>query len=60
MADLVERALDVIEEQMDYRYDRRIKLRAAIAVLQLSGLGRAMAARQVPRASSPTGNSGID
>ena len=38
MAEFVERALDVIEEQMDYGYDHRIKLRAQIALFQLSGL----------------------
>jgi len=38
MAEFVERALDVIEEQMGYRYDHRIRLRAAIALFQLSGL----------------------
>lgn len=60
MADLVEHALDVIEEQMDYKHDRSIKLRAAIALLQLSGLGRAMAAAQSPRSGQTVAAAGGD
>ena len=41
MADLTDKALDVIENTLDYKYDRRVQLRAAIALLQLSGVGRA-------------------
>lgn len=45
MDDLTDEALDVIEDTLDYRYDRRVKLRAAIALLQLSGVGRAISSR---------------
>jgi len=45
MADLTDKALDVIEDTLDSKYDRRVKLRAAIAVLQLSGVGRAAPSR---------------
>ena len=45
MADLTDKALDVIEDTLDYKYDRRVKLRAAIALLQLSGVGRAASSR---------------
>jgi hypothetical protein len=45
MADLTDKALDVIEDALDYKYDCRIKLRAAIALLQLSGVGRAASNR---------------
>ncbi|MEA3277969.1 MAG: helix-turn-helix domain-containing protein [Pseudomonadota bacterium] len=45
MADLTDKALDVIEDTLDYKYDRRIKLRAAIALLQLSGVGRVTSSR---------------
>ena len=45
MADLTDKALDVIEDTLDYKYDRRVKLRAAIALLQLSGVGRATISR---------------
>ncbi|MCF8003205.1 MAG: hypothetical protein K9L32_03190 [Chromatiaceae bacterium] len=57
---MAEHALDVIEEQMDYKYDRSIKLRAAIALLQLSGLGRAMAAAQSPRSGQTVAAAGGD
>jgi len=60
MADMVGHALDVIEEQMDYKHDRSIKLRAAIALLQLSGLGRAMAAAQSPRSGQTAAAAGGD
>lgn len=45
MADLTDKALDVIEDTLDYKYDRRVMLRAAIALLQLSGVGRAVSSR---------------
>lgn len=45
MADLTDKALDVIEDTLDYKYDRRVRLRAAIALLQLSGVGRATSSR---------------
>ena len=45
MADLTDKALDVVEDTLDYKYDRRVKLRAAIALLQLSGVGRAAPSR---------------
>ena len=45
MADLTDKALDVIEDTLDYKCDRRVQLRAAIALLQLSGVGRAASSR---------------
>jgi len=32
----------VIDEMLEYRYDKSLKLRAAVALLQISGIGRAM------------------
>ena len=45
MVELTDKALDVLEETLDYKYDRRIKLRAAIALLQLSGVGKTISSR---------------
>lgn len=41
---MVEHALDMIDEQMQYKHERSIEFGAAIALVQLYGLGRAMAA----------------
>ena len=43
MAEMTDQALDVIEGMMKAAYDPALKLRAAIALLQLAGVGRAMA-----------------
>lgn len=40
MLGLTDKALEVIEGTLDYKYDRHVMLRAAIALLQLSGSGR--------------------
>ena len=42
LADLTDKALDVIDEMLEYQYDKSLKLRAAVALLQISGIGRAM------------------
>ena len=47
LAELIEQSLDTLEELMGYRYDRRIQLRAATALLQLAGVNRIM--RQASR-----------
>lgn len=52
MVELTDKALDVMEDMLEYRYDSRLKLRSAIALLQVAGTGRAM--------SSRTTRSGID
>jgi transcriptional regulator with XRE-family HTH domain len=44
MSDLLLRSLDVIEELLDYRHNPNVKLRAAIALLNVSGLNRTMRA----------------
>lgn len=44
IGDMIQKALDVVEDQMDYQFDRALKLRAAIALLQLAGVGRTMTA----------------
>jgi hypothetical protein len=42
MAELLHRSLDVIEEMLSYRHDPNIKLRAAVALLNASGITRMM------------------
>lgn len=49
LGDMVQKALDVIEDQLDYRHDRALKLKAAIALLNLAGVGRSMAASRPGR-----------
>ena len=49
MGDMVQKALDVVEELLDYQYDKALKLRAAIALLQLAGIGRSMTATRPGR-----------
>ena len=49
MGDMVEKALDVVDDMMEYRYDSSLKLRAAIALLQLAGIGRTMSAAKPGR-----------
>lgn len=44
MADLTHRALDVIESALEYRHDPNVRLKAAVALLNVSGLGRTMKA----------------
>ncbi|EGV19029.1 phBC6A51 family helix-turn-helix protein [Thiocapsa marina] len=44
MAELLHRSLDVIDEMLSYRHDPNIKLRAAIALLNASGITRMMKA----------------
>jgi hypothetical protein len=54
LTELTDKALDVIDEMLDYRYDKSLKLRAAVALLQISGIGRAMstaASAKIPSAS---------
>ena len=45
MVELTEKALDVIDEMLDFNIDKCLKLRAAISLLQLSGIGRAMSSK---------------
>ena len=46
MADLTDKTLDVVEHTLDTRtYDRCVQLRAAIVLLQLSGVGKAASSR---------------
>ncbi|MBK1643590.1 hypothetical protein CKO25_02735 [Thiocapsa imhoffii] len=40
MTDLTNRALDVLEDLLDYRHDPGVKLRAAIAIVNASGITR--------------------
>ncbi len=42
LAELTDKALDVMDEMLEYRYDKSLKLRAAVALLQISGISRAM------------------
>jgi hypothetical protein len=42
MVELTDKALDVMDDMLEYRYDSSLKLRAASALLQISGIGRAM------------------
>lgn len=48
MADLTGRALDVLEGLLEYRADPGVKLRAAIAIINASGITR------MSRAAAPT------
>lgn len=52
LADLTDKALDVIDEMLEYRYDKSLKLRAAVALLQISGIGRAMSSAAVAKGAS--------
>jgi len=45
MVELTDKALDVVEQTLEHPYDRSLKLRAAIARLQISGIGCAMSTR---------------
>ena len=40
LAELTHKAFDVLDEALDYRHDRAIKLRAAIAIINASGVTR--------------------
>ena len=40
MVELTHKALDVLDEALDYRHDPNIKLRAAIAIINASGVTR--------------------
>jgi hypothetical protein len=42
MIELTDKALGVMDDMLEYRYDSSLKLRAAIALLQIAGIGRAM------------------
>jgi hypothetical protein len=42
MVELTDKALDVVEQTLEHPFDRALKLRAAVALLQVSGIGRAM------------------
>ena len=46
MGELTHRALDVLEAALEYRHDPRVGMKAAIALLQLSGVGRMTRAAQ--------------
>lgn len=48
MADLTHRALDVCESLLEYRHDPGLKLRAAIAIINASGITR------MSKAAAPT------
>lgn len=54
LADLTDKALDVIDEMLEYRYDKSLKLRAAVALLQISGIGRAMSNAPSAKAGNPS------
>jgi hypothetical protein len=45
MADLTDKALDVIEGTLDCKYDRRVSFEPPSRLLQLSGVGRATSSR---------------
>lgn len=49
MSDMVQTALDVVEGLMEHGYDPALRLRAAIALLQLAGVGRSMTATRSGR-----------
>jgi hypothetical protein len=51
-------ALDVIEQTLEHRYDSALKLRAAVALLQISGIGRVMSARTAGSANEQTAKGG--
>ncbi len=46
MAELVDKALDVCESLLEYRHDPNLKLRAAIAIINASGITRMTRAAQ--------------
>jgi hypothetical protein len=48
MGEMLHLALDVIESALQYRHDPNVRLRAAVALLNVSGIGRTM------KASAPT------
>jgi hypothetical protein len=45
MIELTDKALNVVEQTLAHPYDRTLKLRAAVALLQISVIGRAMSGR---------------
>jgi hypothetical protein len=45
MVELTDKALDVVEQTLEHPYDSALRLRAAVALLQLSGVARAMSCR---------------
>jgi hypothetical protein len=45
MVEMTDKALDVLDGMLDIRYHSSLRLRAAIALLQISGIGRVMSAR---------------
>lgn len=55
MSELTNKALDVLDEMLDYRYDPALKLRAASTVLQISGVARALSAGASAGSKGETG-----
>ena len=59
LTELTDKALDVIDEMLDYRYDKSLKLRAAVALLQISGIGRAMSTAASAKAPSTSDHAAV-
>jgi transcriptional regulator len=60
MVELADKALDVIDETLDHAYDRSLKLRAAVALLQISGIGRAMSTAASTKGASTSESAASD
>ena len=60
LTELTDKALDVIDEMLDYRYDKSLKLRAAVALLQISGIGRAMSNAASAKAPSTSDHAAVE
>jgi hypothetical protein len=58
MVELTNKALDVVEQTLEYPFDRALKLRAAVALLQISGIGRAMSSRTVTQTTDQAEEAG--
>jgi hypothetical protein len=59
MVELTDKVLDVVVEQtLEHPFDRALKLRAAVALLQISGIGRAMSSRTVTQTTDQAEEAG--
>jgi hypothetical protein len=58
MVELTDKVLDVVEQTLEHPFDRALKLRAAVALLQISGIGRAMSSRTVTQTTDQAEEAG--
>lgn len=60
LTELTDKALEVIDEMLDYRYNKSLKLRAAVVLLQISGIGRAMSTAASAKAPSTSDHAAVE